>query len=67
MYFNCDLPIEIENGHFEIWNLEKKLEICVGKVGNFEKKWKSGEKLKLGKIVNLENVEIWKIWKKIEV
>ena len=55
MYFNCDLPIEIENGQFEIW--KKKLEICVGKVGIFDKKkCKSGEKLKLGKIVE-------KFWK----
>ena len=34
---------------------EKKLEIWVGKVENWEEKnWKSGENLKLGKIVNLE-------------
>ena len=33
----------------------KKLEIWVGKVGDFEKKIGNlGEKLKLGKIVNLE-------------
>ena len=44
------------------------MEICVGKVGNL-KKWKSGGKLKLGKIVNLENVEILKnleIWKNLK-
>ena len=54
----CNLKLKRDNLKFEIW--KKKLEICVGKVGNFEEKWKSGKKLKLGKILNLENVEILK-------
>ena len=60
----------MDNLKFEIW--KKKLEICVGKVGNFEKKngnlknckfekmWKSGKVWKFGK-------KQWKFRKILEI
>ena len=59
------LKLKIDNLKFEIRNLEKKLEIWVGKIGE---KWKLGKIENLEKCGNLEkfgNLEKIEIWKKI--
>ena len=59
----------MDNLKFEIW--KKKIGNLCGNGWKFWKKWKSGEKLKLGKIVNWKmwkSGKIWKfVWERLEI
>ena len=55
----CKLKLKIDNLKLEMRNLGEKLEIWVGKVGNFEeKKWQIWEKMETWK-----NCKFGKRWK----